>query len=135
MSREMFTCPHCERPVWLPADAPLDTPCPHCGEMLSYPTDRPIETELSPWDPDSAESIDLTAMVPTVDALESVPEELAREVGVFPIELHEGALVLAVPSDLPWEELDKLQFVLNRHIRPVLAPAEAIRSAIDLWYG
>lgn len=134
MSREMFTCPACDRPVWLPADAPTGTPCPHCGRPLGVLSPDSSQDMWLPWDLTNIESIDLTSMVPAVDALESVPESLARELRVFPVDLVEDKLTLAVPSDVNSDDLDRLRFIVNRDLRPVLASESDIQSAIELWY-
>jgi hypothetical protein len=66
---------------------------------------------------------------------ELLPEALAREAGVFPIDLSEDTFVLAAAGPLSDEVCDTLRFVLGREIRIVVKPDEAIRKALDDCYG
>jgi len=67
--------------------------------------------------------------------IELVPESVARENIVIPIAQENGTLhvIMADPSDL--DTLQKLQFILNKDIQPVLAPREQIVEAINRHYG
>lgn len=67
--------------------------------------------------------------------VEQIPESIARENLVFPLELAGSTLSVAVANPNDPESLDKLRFILNLEIRPVLAEGQKIREAIDFWYG
>jgi type IV pilus assembly protein PilB len=67
--------------------------------------------------------------------IELVPESVARENVILPLSEHDGEMKVVVsdPDDL--ETFDKLRFILNRRIEPVLAPRDAILEAINRHYG
>ncbi len=69
------------------------------------------------------------------EIIELVPESVARENNVIPLSQDNGALkiVMSDPSDLDTQQ--KLQFILNKDIHPVLAPKEQILDAINRHYG
>lgn len=64
-----------------------------------------------------------------------VPESIARENVVIPLQLDGESLVIVINDPLKYEVLDKLNFVLNREIRPAMAPIETIQAAINRHYG
>jgi hypothetical protein len=67
--------------------------------------------------------------------LELVPESVARENQILPLTLDGETLTCAAarPHDILAQ--DKLSFILNKRVRFVPAPREAIRAAIDRHYG
>jgi type IV pilus assembly protein PilB len=67
--------------------------------------------------------------------IEMVPESVARENVVVPLSQENGVLRIVVhdPSDI--DTIQKLVFVLNKTIQPVLAPKEQIVEAINRHYG
>ncbi len=67
--------------------------------------------------------------------IELVTESMARENIVIPIESEGESVVIAMHNPNNIEVIDKLRFVLNREIRPVMAPMEAIQAAINRHYG
>ena len=67
--------------------------------------------------------------------IEMVTESMARENIVIPIESDGESVVIAMNNPNNIEVLDKLRFVLNRDIRPVMAPLESIQAAINRHYG
>ena len=67
--------------------------------------------------------------------IELVTESMARENLVIPIESDGDSFVIAMNNPNNIEILDKLRFVLNRDIRPVMAPLESIQGAINRHYG
>ena len=67
--------------------------------------------------------------------IELVTESMARENIVLPIESDGESVVIAMHNPNNIEVIDKLRFVLNREIRPVMAPMEAIQAAINRHYG
>ncbi|QEL15446.1 GspE/PulE family protein [Limnoglobus roseus] len=66
---------------------------------------------------------------------ELVPESIARENFVLPLALEGNVMKIAMTDPTNIEALDKLRFVLNRDIQPVLAPQEQIQEAINRNYG
>src|ERR1700682_6000937 len=75
--------------------------------------------------------IDLTEVTIPAAVVELVPESVARENVVLPLSQENGALkiILSNPTDL--DTVEKLQFILNKDIQPVLATREQIIEAID----
>ena len=67
--------------------------------------------------------------------IELVTESMARENIVIPIESDGESVVIAMHNPNNIEVIDKLRFVLNREIRPVMAPMESIQAAINRHYG
>ena len=67
--------------------------------------------------------------------VELVPESVARENAVIPIEEDEGALRVCVSDPDDFETIEKLQFILNRKIDIALATREHILEAINRNYG
>src|SRR5206468_3519817 len=66
---------------------------------------------------------------------ELVPESVARENIVLPLAQDGGVLkiIMADPSD--FDTVQKLQFILNKDITPVIAAREQIIEAINRHYG
>ncbi len=81
------------------------------------------------------EYVDLSdAMIPPA-IVELVPESVARENAILPYQ-EEGEVLRVVVSDPnDMETFEKLRFILNRPIEPVLAPREAILDAVNRHYG
>jgi len=64
-----------------------------------------------------------------------VPESVARENIVVPIDRDEDSLTIAIHDPMKYEVLDKLRFILNCEIKVALAGKEAIQAAINRHYG
>jgi type IV pilus assembly protein PilB len=79
--------------------------------------------------------VDLTEVTIPQAVIELVPESVARENVVIPMALDNGILriIMSDPSD--FDTLQKLQFILNKDIQPMLAPREQIVEAINRHYG
>src|SRR5688500_4861630 len=67
--------------------------------------------------------------------LRLVPEELARESGVFPLCRSDGNLVVAVSDPLDPTPLERVRFAVQMPVVPVLAAREEIEQAIRAYYG
>ena len=67
--------------------------------------------------------------------VELVPESVARENAVIPIEEGEGSLKVCVSDPDDFETIEKLQFILNRNIDVAIATREHILEAINRNYG
>lgn len=67
--------------------------------------------------------------------VELVPESVARENAVIPIEESDDALKVCVSNPDDFETIEKLQFILNRKIDIALATKEQILEAINRNYG
>ena len=69
------------------------------------------------------------------DIVELVPESVARENAILPLSEEDGQLKVIVSDPNDYETFEKLRFILNRRIVPVLAPRDAILEAINRHYG
>jgi len=67
--------------------------------------------------------------------VELVPESVARENQIFPLSLDGETLTCAAADPTNLLVRDKLSFILNKQVRLVRAPLEAIRKAINRYYG
>jgi len=80
--------------------------------------------------------VDLATMQIPSSVIEMVPESVARENLVIPLNLtDDGALVVAMHDPMAFEVLDKLRFIINRDIKVSVSPKEAIQTAINRHYG
>jgi len=79
--------------------------------------------------------IDLTEVTIPPAVIELVPEPVARENYVLPMAQENGALKIIMSDPTDFDTVQKLQFILNKDIQPVLAPREQIVEAINRHYG
>jgi type IV pilus assembly protein PilB len=82
------------------------------------------------------EYIDLAEQPISPSVVELVPESVARENTILPLdELGDDVLRVIASDPYDLETFDKLRFILNRQIEIALAPREAILEAINRCYG
>jgi type IV pilus assembly protein PilB len=82
------------------------------------------------------EYVDLTEEIVIPPAvIELVPESVARENCCIPLAQENGTLMVIVSNPNDFDAFQKLQFILNKDIRPVLAAREQILEAINRHYG
>ena len=81
------------------------------------------------------EFVNLESMEIPPSIIELVPESVARENLVMPLQLQGESLMIAINDPMRYEVLDKLRFILNRDIKVAMAPKEAILNAINRHYG
>lgn len=74
-----------------------------------------------------------TTIPPSV--IEMVPESVARENVVIPLSQDNGVLKIVISDPSDFDTIQKLQFILNKDIQPVLAAKEQIVEAINRHYG
>ncbi len=67
--------------------------------------------------------------------IEMVPESVARENSVLPIEFNNDRLTVAVVDPMNFEVVEKLRFILNRDVDMVMAHKDAILASINRHYG
>ena len=79
--------------------------------------------------------VNLTETTVPAAVVEMVPESVARENVVLPLSHENGVLRIAMSDPSDFTTLEKLQFILNKDIHPVLAPREQIVEAINRHYG
>ncbi|MCL2005933.1 MAG: Flp pilus assembly complex ATPase component TadA [Planctomycetaceae bacterium] len=80
------------------------------------------------------EFVDLKGVAIPPAIVELVPESVSRENRILPYQVEGDTLkiLMSDPNDI--ETLDKLRFILNRPIEPVLAAPELIQEAINRHY-
>ena len=81
------------------------------------------------------EFIDLTGLEIPRSVIELVPESVARENLVVPLALEGNVMKIAMADPSNYDTVQKLQFVLNKDIVPVMAVVEQITDAINRNYG
>jgi len=81
------------------------------------------------------EYVNLNEITIPPSVVELVPESVARENAVLPMEEVDDALKVIVSDPLDLDTLEKLRFILNRKVEIALAPREAILEAINRYYG
>jgi type IV pilus assembly protein PilB len=83
----------------------------------------------------SLQFVNLTDVTIPSSVIELVPESVARENVVLPMAQENGALKIIMSDPSDFDTMQKLQFILNKDIQPVLAPREQIVEAINRHYG
>ncbi len=79
--------------------------------------------------------IDLTDVTIPESVLDFVPASVARENTIFPLAYEDGAIHIVTVESTDFDTMLKLQFILNRDLRPVLSSREQIVDAINRHYG
>lgn len=79
--------------------------------------------------------VDLKEVSIAKAVIELVPESVARENLVIPLNLEDNTLALITADPTNYETIEKLKFILNKEIKPVLAVQEQIQEAINANYG
>jgi type IV pilus assembly protein PilB len=100
---------------------------------LGYATNEQIMTAVA--EHSGLEFVDLTDRTIPPAVVELVPESVARENLVLPLDQDNGALKIIMSDPSDFETVEKLRFILNKEIQPVLAPREQIVEAINRHYG
>lgn len=80
------------------------------------------------------ETIDLTAVRPSVAAIETIDRDLAERYHIFPLSVEGGQLELATSDPLDIDSIDSLSHILKMPICTRLAPLAAIQQATDRFY-
>jgi len=80
-------------------------------------------------------AVNLNKLEPDPGAVKELPEALVREFGVMPVCYDGAALVLAMSNPLDPTPLEKIRFLTQRQVHPVLAPPGDIAAAIRANYG
>ncbi|MBM4076173.1 MAG: type II/IV secretion system protein, partial [Planctomycetes bacterium] len=79
--------------------------------------------------------VDLDTMEIPQSVVSLIPESVARENVVIPVALVDDRLRVAMSNALDLDVIDKIRFMVNREIDPVVAPKDMIQSAINRLYG
>ncbi|MCS7015385.1 MAG: ATPase, T2SS/T4P/T4SS family [Gemmatales bacterium] len=100
---------------------------------LGYVTPTEIMQAVAEYH--SLQSVDLTEVTIPPSVIELVPESVARENVILPLAQEDGTLKVIMSDPMDMDTIQKLQFILNKDIQPVLAPREQIIEAINRYYG
>ncbi len=100
---------------------------------LGYATTEEVMSAIAEFH--SLQFVDLTEVTIPTAVIELVPESVARENVVLPMAQENGALKIIMSDPSDFDTMQKLQFILNKDIQPVLAPREQIIEAINRHYG
>ncbi len=78
--------------------------------------------------------VDLEKVHPNEDVLETVPQEVAQDYGILPIDRVGDVLTLAVGNPFDVLKLDDIRIITGCQLRPVVGDENAIREAIQRFY-
>lgn len=81
------------------------------------------------------EFVSLVDVTVPQSVIEMVPESVARENRIIPLSAEGNIIKIATSEPDNYDVLQKLQFILNKDIAPVLADREQIVAAINRHYG
>jgi type IV pilus assembly protein PilB len=100
---------------------------------LNYAT--PLEIVSAVAEKHGLSYVDLDNLEIPKAVIELVPESVARENVVLPLSLEGNTLKIITADPTNFDTIQKLQFILNKDVTPVLAVAEQIQEAINRNYG
>ncbi len=100
---------------------------------LGYASAEEIAAAIAEYAGMKSVSLTDAQIAPTI--IEMVPESVARENVVIPYNMEDGVLLIVISDPSEIETIDKLKFILNKEIQPVLAPKDQIIEAINKHYG
>src|SRR5438046_8892819 len=100
---------------------------------LGYATTEQVMSAIAEFH--GLQFVNLTEVTIPPSVVELVPESVARENVVLPMSQENGALKIIMSDPSDFDTVQKLQFILNKDIQPVLAPREQIIEAINRHYG
>src|SRR5262245_63562779 len=87
---------------------------------LGYTTNEEVMSAIAEFH--GMQFINLTEVTIPQSVIELVPESVARENVVLPMSQDNGALKIIMSDPSDFDTMQKLQFILNKDIQPVLAP-------------
>ncbi len=100
---------------------------------LGYATNEQVMSAIAEFH--GLQFIDLADVTIPPAVVELVPESVARENVILPLSQENGSLKIIMSDPSDFDTVQKLQFILNKDIQPVLAPREQIVEAINRHYG
>ena len=100
---------------------------------LGFTTAREVMSAVAEFH--GLQFIDLTEVTIPQAVIELVPESVARENLVLPMDQENGILKLILSDPTDVDTMQRLQFILNKDIQPVLAARDQIIEAINRHYG
>jgi type IV pilus assembly protein PilB len=100
---------------------------------LEYATTEQVMSAIAEFH--GLQYVDLTEVTIPPAVIELVPESVARENVILPLSQEEASLKIIMSDPSDFDTVQKLTFILNKDIQPVLAPREQIIEAINRHYG
>jgi type IV pilus assembly protein PilB len=100
---------------------------------LNYATTKEIFSAIAEFH--NMQFVDLSDTQIPASVIEMVPESVARENAVIPLSHENNMLQIVISNPEDIETLDKLRFILNKDVQPVLADREQIQESINRHYG
>lgn len=100
---------------------------------LNYATAAEVMSAVAEFH--SLQFVDLSNVEIPKAVIELVPESVARENVVLPLSMEGNVLKLITSDPSNYDAIQKLTFILNKDVVPVLADHEQIREAINRHYG
>jgi type IV pilus assembly protein PilB len=100
---------------------------------LNYATKQECLSALAEFN--NLQYVDMAGLEIPKSVIELVPESVARENIIIPLTLEGNVLKILTADPNNYETLQKLQFILNKDVQPVLADQEQIQDAINKNYG
>lgn len=104
-----------------------------CLQQLQYATGEEIMLAMAEFH--KLRYVNLQEITIPEEVIELVPESVARENNVIPMEEDGDALIVIMSDPLDIETVEKLRFILNRRVDMALSPLESIVEAINRYYG
>ena len=104
-----------------------------CLTKLGYASGEDVMRAVAQFN--KMDYVDLNEVEIPENIIELVPESVARENAVLPLDQDEDSLRVIVSDPFDIETIEKLRFILNRRVETALAPRESILEAINRYYG
>ncbi|MDH4366675.1 MAG: GspE/PulE family protein [Dehalococcoidia bacterium] len=106
---------------------------PVVEELPSRPTEKPVRGAEKPVRTDKTRA-KLLRQAPQPEALQLIPEAMARRYNAIPLSISGKTLEVAMADPTDIFALEALSAQARMRIRPVLATAQEVRDAIDFNY-
>jgi type IV pilus assembly protein PilB len=100
---------------------------------LNYASPEEVMSAIAEFH--NLEFVNLIDLTVPQSVIEMVPESVARENRVLPMSVDGNVLKIITSEPDNYDVLQKLQFILNKDVQPVLADREQIVAAINRHYG
>lgn len=104
-----------------------------CLTKLGYASGEDVMRAVAQFN--KMDYVDLNEVDIPENIIELVPESVARENAVLPLDQDEDSLRVIVSDPFDIETIEKLRFILNRRVETALAPRESILESINRYYG
>ncbi len=79
--------------------------------------------------------VDLSSREIDADVIQLIPEEVSRKYHIIPISRTGSTLVIAMSDPSNIFAIDDIKFLTGYNVEPLVASDEAIKNAIDEYYG